>query len=192
MRTTLTALLLTLALATPPPGEVPTERKQATGLSGQLLVATDAMRDPRFRRSVIYLVHHGPAGAMGVVVNRPLGDAPLAALLDAVGGSSSGISGTLRVHYGGPVEPHRGGVLHATESGLVLTTTPAILDAIARGQGPARFLFVLGYAGWAPRQLEGEIDSGAWITVPADTGLILDHDATTKWDRAMTRRRIRL
>jgi putative transcriptional regulator len=192
MRIALTVVFVALALATPPTGDVHTERKQATGLTGQLLVATDALRDPRFHRTVIYLVHHGAAGALGVVVNRPLGDAPLAAILDEVGGSSAGISGKLRVHYGGPVEPHRGGVLHDTDSGLALTTTPAILEAIARGQGPARFIFVLGYAGWAPGQLEAEIASGAWITVPADAGLILDDDATTKWDRAMTRRRIRL
>ena len=190
MRIALTVMFV-LALATPPPGVVHPERKQA-GLAGQLLVATDALRDPRFRRSVVYLVHHGDAGAMGVVVNRPLGDAPLAAILDELGGSSAGISGTLRVHYGGPVEPHRGALLHATDSGLALTTTPAILDAIARGQGPARFIFVLGYAGWAPGQLEAEIDSGAWITVPGDADLVLDDDATTKWDRAMSRRRIRL
>ena len=155
-------------------------------------MATDAVGDPRFHRSVVYVVHHGTAGAMGVVVNRPLGDAPLAAILDEVGGTSAGVSGTLRVHYGGPVEPGKGAVLHTSDSGLALTTSPAILDAIAHRRAPARFLFVLGYAGWAPGQLEAEIDAGAWITVPGDADLILDDDAASKWERAMTRRRIRL
>jgi putative transcriptional regulator len=188
----LAALLLALAVTAPPRSDVHRDGALASGLAGQLLVATDAVGDPRFHRSVVYVVHHGTAGAMGVVVNRPLGDAPLAAILDEVGGTSAGVSGTLRVHYGGPVEPGKGAVLHTSDSGLALTTSPAILDAIAHRRAPARFLFVLGYAGWAPGQLEAEIDAGAWITVPGDADLILDDDAASKWERAMTRRRIRL
>ncbi len=185
--------MVMLALAAPP-REAPTERAPAprATLAGQLLVATDSLRDPRFHRTVIYVLHHGDAGAMGVVVNRPLGDAPLAAILDEVGANSAGVTGTVRLHYGGPVESNRGGVLHPGDGGLTLTTSRAILDSIARQKTPARFLFVLGYAGWAPGQLEAEIDAGAWITVPGDVDLVLDGDAATKWDRAMARRRIRL
>jgi putative transcriptional regulator len=189
---TLGALLIAVAVTAPPRSDVHPGQAPAPGLAGQLLVATDAIGDPRFHRSVVYVVHHGTGGSMGVVVNRPLGDAPLAAILDEVGGTSTGVSGTLRVHYGGPVEPGKGAVLHTADSGLALTTSPAILDAIARRQAPGRFLFLLGYAGWAPGQLEAEIDAGAWVTVPGDADLILDDDAATKWDRAMTRRRIRL
>jgi putative transcriptional regulator len=185
--------MVTLALAAPPP-HAPAERAPAprTNFTGQLLVATDSLRDPRFHRTVIYLLHHGDAGAMGVVVNRPIGDVPLASVLDEVGVDSTGVKGMIRLHYGGPVESNRGGVLHPGDGGLTLTTTRAILESIARGKSPARFLFVLGYAGWAPRQLEAEIDAGAWVTVPSDVDLVLDDDAATKWDRAMARRRIRI
>ena len=189
----LAVAVFTLMLATPPPASAPTDRTPPpASLGGQLLVATDSLRDPRFHHTVIYLLHHGSAGAMGVVVNRPLGEAPLAAVLEQVGANSAGVSGTLRLHYGGPVEPNRGGVLHPGDAGLMLTTSPEILESIARRKTPARFLFLIGYAGWAPGQLEAEIEAGAWITVPADADLILDDNASTKWDRAMTRRRIRL
>jgi len=56
--------------------------------------------------------------------------------------------------------------------------------------GRRRLLVALGYAGWSPGQLEGEIEGGAWITVTADEGLIFDEDTATKWDRAMSRRKI--
>jgi putative transcriptional regulator len=66
-----------------------------------------------------------------------------------------------------------------------------VLDALgdtARGAGPRKSLFALGYAGWAPDQLEREIEEGAWITVPADEALLFDEDHARKWDRAMSRR----
>jgi len=193
MTRALAVAVFTLVLATPPPGEAPSERPPArTSLAGQLLVATDSLRDPRFHHTVVYLLHHDDAGTMGVVVNRPLGNASLAEILNELGADSTGVSGTIRVHYGGPVEPQRGGVLHPGDSGLVLSTSRSILEGIARRRSPARFLFLLGYAGWAPGQLEAEIDAGAWVTVPSDTDLVLDDNAATKWDRAMARRRIRL
>jgi putative transcriptional regulator len=194
MTRVLAVAVFALVLAAPPRSDTPTERGPGppTSLAGQLLVATDTLRDPRFRHTVIYVLHHGGSGAMGVVVNRPVGDAPLAAILNEVGVNSAGVSGTVRLHYGGPVEPSRGGVLHPGDSGLTFTTSPAILESIARRKTPARFLFVLGYAGWAPGQLEAEIDAGAWITVPSDTDLVLDDDAATKWERATARRRIRI
>jgi putative transcriptional regulator len=151
-------------------------------------------------RTIIYMVRHDATGALGLVVNRPLGTTPLARLLDSLGRSGEGVSGTLRLHYGGPVEPKRGFVLHTAEwtgadshvvqGGVAFTTDPAILEAVARGAGPRRFLVALGYAGWSPGQLEGEIEGGAWISVAADEALIFDEDAETKWDRAMARRKI--
>src|SRR5215831_8311152 len=83
-------------------------------LKGQLLVATDAIGDPRFHHTVIYMVQHDAAGAMGVVVNKPLGEAQLASLLDRLHRDSRGVSGTIRVHYGGPVELDAGLALHTT------------------------------------------------------------------------------
>ena len=176
--------------------------QDAGGLAGQLLVATDDIRDPRFHRTVIYLIRHDATGALGLVVNRPLGDVPLARVLEQFGAQEREAPGTLRVHYGGPVEPGRAFMLHTADyagretqvikDGVAVTAHPDVLDALARGRGPRRTLFALGYAGWAPGQLEGEIRRGAWIVVQADEALVFDDDAARKWDRAMARRKLDL
>ncbi len=177
-------------------------RPAAGNLTGQLLVATNELRDPRFVRTVVYMVRHDPGGAMGLVVNRPVGDVPLTDLLNRLGIEGQGAGGEIRLHYGGPVEPNRGFVLHTTDyktegtqvlpGGVALTSQTEVLRAIGAGTGPRRSLFTLGYAGWAPGQLEAEIAAGAWIIVPADAGLIFDERSDKKWERAMARRTIEL
>lgn len=174
-------------------------------LTGQFLVATDALRDPRFARTVIYMVRHDASGAMGLVVNRPVRALPLAPLLQQFGLDDRGATGSIRAHYGGPVEIGRGFMLHTAEyategtervaGDIALTAQPGVLSVlsdIARGAGPREALFAVGYTGWAPGQLEGEIERGAWITVPADEALLFDEDHTSKWDRATSRRRLTL
>lgn len=168
------------------------------GLAGQLLVAKDELRDPRFVRSVIYMVHHDTTGAMGLIINRPIGDAPLSELLEQAGSDGAEIKGQIRVHYGGPVESRQGFVLHTADytiqgtevvhNGIAVTARSEILRAIATGTGPRKSLFALGYAGWAPGQLEAEIQSGAWEIISADTALVFDDNAETKWERAMAKR----
>jgi putative transcriptional regulator len=171
--------------------------------AGQFLVATETLRDPRFARTVIYMIRHDASGALGLIVNRPVRDVPLAPLLRQFGLDDAGVNGSIRFHYGGPVEPTGGFLLHTAEYATartervagdiavtVLSPRPEVLGEIARGGGPRHFLFALGYAGWAAGQLEREIDNGAWITVPADESLLFDDDHTKKWDRAMSRRRL--
>ena len=140
-------------------------------LAGQLLVATPELDDPNFSRTIVYMVQHDDRGALGVVINRVHGAGPLGKLLESLGieeGSDS--EAEIRVHYGGPVDLGRGVVLHSPDylqdDPLVVDDLAAFsfsLDAlrdIARGHGPRRSLFALGYAGWAPDQLEGEIARG--------------------------------
>lgn len=175
---------------------------QSTTLAGQLLVAKDELRDPRFVRSVVYLIHHDATGAMGLILNRPVAEASLSELLEQAGLEGTGVKGVIRVHFGGPVEPGRGFVLHTTDykiedtkivkNGIAVTAQPEILRAIGTRTGPRKSLFALGYAGWAPGQLEAEIKAGAWETVPADEALVFDENFETKWERAMARRTIRL
>lgn len=175
---------------------------EAAGLTGQFLVATDELQDPRFIRTVVYVVHHDAGGAMGLIVNRPIGDASLADLLERLGMEGKGINGEILVHFGGPVEPAQGYVLHTTDyatggtqvvkDGIAVTSQPEILRAIGTGTGPRRSLFALGYAGWSPGQLEGEIKAGAWAVVPADEALVFDEHYEKKWERAMARRTINL
>lgn len=183
-------------------GEAAAVRPKVGSLTGQLLVATDELRDPRFVRTVVYIVRHDAGGAMGLVVNRPLGQIPLGLLLERLGMEGKGVAGEMRVHYGGPVEATRGFVLHTSEyltegtqvvqDGIAVTAQPEIFRAIGARAGPRLTLFALGYAGWAPGQLEAEIAAGAWISVPADEALVFDENSEKKWDRAMARRRIDL
>ncbi|MDD5558780.1 YqgE/AlgH family protein [Candidatus Methylomirabilis sp.] len=175
---------------------------QSATLAGQLLVAKDELRDPRFVRSVIYLLHHDANGAMGLILNRPVGEASLSELLKDAGLEGTGVKGKIRVHFGGPVDPGLGFVLHTADykiegtkvvkNGIAVTAQPEILRAIGARTGPHKSLFALGYAGWAPSQLEAEIKAGAWEIVPADEALVFDENAETKWERALARRTIRL
>lgn len=172
------------------------------GLTGQLLVATPALRDPNFEHTVVYLVRHDGDGAMGVVVNRPVGEIPLATLLTQSGLDAQGVTGTLTLHRGGPVAPMRVVVLHSDDyqapgtqrlgGNLALTWQADILRALAAGGGPRRALFAVGHAGWAAGQLEDEIRAGAWVVAPSDPGLLFDERSDTKWERAFRRQRIEL
>jgi putative transcriptional regulator len=195
--------LLTLALIAVIPGErAGGATPPAEYHAGKFLVATDELRDPRFVRTVVYLAHHDAEGAMGVVVNRPLKDVPAAELLEDTGLDSAGVTAQVLLHYGGPVHPGRGFVLHspdyqgkATQTvgpGVALTTDARILQAIGTGKGPKQYLVALGYAGWGAGQLDAEIAAGAWEVVPADAALLFDGNADTKWERAMARRMIRM
>ncbi len=195
-------LVLGSAVAGTPAGRPAAVPQQGGSTTGQFLVATDELRDPRFVRTVIYMVRHDAGGAMGLVVNRPMGEAPLADLLDQLGIQGKKVTGEIRVHYGGPVEPGRGFVLHTAEyvsegtqvvkDGISITYQPEILRAIGTGTGPRRALLAFGYAGWSPGQLEAEIDAGAWEIVPADEALLFDDNYDKKWERAMARRLIQL
>ena len=203
---TTAALLIVLATSA---GVGPTTRPSGPPTSpprnstqGQLLVATQSLGDPRFAQTVVYMLRHDATGALGLVVNRPVATVPLARILESLGREHEGVSGELRVHYGGPVEPGRGFVLHTGEwmtvdsqpvqDGIAVTSDPKVFDALAHGAGPRRILFAAGYAGWAPGQLEAEIDGGFWIVVTADEALIFDDDAGSKWERATQRRKLTL
>jgi putative transcriptional regulator len=191
------ALLLAviLVLGTAAHGQEPPTRRS---LAGRLLVATDVLRDPRFARTVIYVVRHNADGAFGLVVNLPLTDVPYDRALRPFGLEVPAESGDVRVHYGGPVEERRGFVLHTpdwkgegttvVDDHFALTEDPKVLQAMAKGAGPRRALFMLGYAGWAPGQLDAEMKTGAWGVAPADERLVFEEDAKQKWIEAMSRR----
>jgi len=188
------ALLFVVAATADGSAQTPPRRS----LAGRLLVATDAMNDTRFERTVIYLVRHDEQGALGLVVNLPRGEVSFERALRPLGLEAPPGSGNVRVHYGGPVNERRGFVLHTpdwrgegtqvVDGGFALTEDPRVLQAMARGDGPKRALFCLGYAGWAPGQLEREMSSGAWGVALADERLVFEEDARQKWIDAMSRR----
>jgi putative transcriptional regulator len=169
-----------------------------TSLAGQLLVAMPQMGDPRFARSVIFLcTHSGDAGAMGLVINKALGSLTLAELFAQLEIESGAAVKSRPVHFGGPVEPGRGFVLHTADyieeatlpvtGNIAITATLDIMRAIGKGEGPRHSLFALGYAGWAPGQLDAEIHANGWLSVPADEGIVFDPDQDGKWQRALAK-----
>jgi putative transcriptional regulator len=188
----LPATLLRAALPTPAQSPPP------ASLAGQLLIAAPAMSDPRFDRAVILMVRHSQTGALGIAINQPLGERPLAMVLDALGEKDSGASGAVRIFIGGPVQPEVGFVIHSSDyraagtldldGHVAMTSSREILRDIAHGGGPSKRLIAFGYAGWGPGQLEGEMANRFWFTAPADAKLIFDEDRDKVWDEAMKRR----
>jgi putative transcriptional regulator len=167
-----------------------------TSLTGQLLVAMPQMQDPRFERSVVYMcLHNEQAGAMGLVVNKTIDTLTLGELYSHLNIEPSRENRPRPVHFGGPVDPGRGFVLHSTDyredatldlsGGFAMTATIDILRAIGKGAGPRRSLLALGYAGWAPGQLDAEIQANGWLSVSADTELVFDEAQDGKWQRAL-------
>jgi len=172
-------------------------------LEGQLLIAMPMMADSRFARSVVFLCAHSADGAMGIIVNKPAPHVSFPDLLQQLGVIEDGDAirlpekaRAIRVHAGGPVETGRGFVLHTadfflrdatlvTANNVCLTATVEILRAIASGEGPRHALLALGYAGWAPGQLETEIQANGWLTCPADQAIVFDADLDSKYDRAI-------
>ncbi len=194
----MTALLLASVLVVSAVTDGHAQAPSGRSLTGRLLVATDTLRDPRFARTVIYIVRHRPEGAFGLVVNLPVGDIPFERALRPFGLDVPPGSGDVRVHYGGPVEERRGFVLHTPDwkgegttvidDRFAITDDPRVLQAMASGAGPRRALFCLGYAGWGPGQLDAEMTTGAWGVAPADERLVFDEDPQQKWIEATTRR----
>lgn len=185
-------------------------------LTGKVLIAMPAPADPRFARSVVLMCRHGPGGAMGLIVNRPLPEVPTASLLSQLKITPSPEARALPVHFGGPVETGRGFVLHSPDwpasptdpaqeadpdndpeasaslqiplvGGEVacLTGTIDILRALATGGGPSDALLVLGYAGWAADQLEGEIARNDWLVAPATRSLLFDTAPAARLEAAL-------
>ena len=174
-------------------------------LDGQLLIAMPVMGDPRFERSVIYMCAHSADGAMGIMVNRPAGSIDFPDLLVQLNIINKDeqiklpdTAESMKVMRGGPVETGRGFVLHSSDffladatlpidSKISLTATVDILKAIAKGGGPKHAILALGYAGWAPGQLENEIQGNGWLHCDADPDLIFGDDVDEKYARALAK-----
>ena len=168
-------------------------------LVGKLLLAMPAIGDPRFHRAVIYLCAHDKHGAMGLVINSPAPELKFEQLLEQLG-IESDIKVDLKkrdmpVFNGGPVETARGFLLHTNEfkqddtvqvdDTFSITGTTDALKAVANGKGPDKALFILGYAGWVPGQLETELQQNAWLVADPDPALIFENKSEEKWTHAM-------
>lgn len=163
-------------------------------LTNQFLIAMPTLGDPNFHETVTYIFEHNDNGALGIVINRPLtltlGEV-FAQLSLKVAESAPAKQ---PIFAGGPVERQRGFVLHrplgewqATlpiGGDIGVTSSQDILEAMARGKGPAHSLFALGYAGWGVGQLEQELAANAWLSVAADADLIFNTPPEERWHAA--------
>lgn len=153
-------------------------------LTHHFLIAMPNMADPNFARTLTYVAEHNEQGALGIIINRPI-DMNLATLFERVDLALE-VDGFADqpVYFGGPVQTDRGFVLHRpagtwhstlqVNDEIALTSSRDILQAIGSRGEPGEILVTLGYSGWAAGQLEQELADNAWLTVPADAGIIFD------------------
>jgi putative transcriptional regulator len=175
--------------------------------AGYLLIASAAMQDPRFHKSVVLLLKHDGKGAFGVIINKPVAKRPIAGLLAETGKQGSApepppprgkAEGEIEIYFGGPVQTELGFIVHSTDyrrpdtlavtKQLAMTADRDILRDIGLGNGPKQYLLALGYAGWGAGQLDGEIARHDWFSTPADPELVFDTDRDKVWDEALARR----
>ena len=167
---------------------------QTVNLTSHFLIAMPAMKDPNFSRTLTFVCEHDERGALGIVVNRPI-DVTLATLFRQVEiPLEPSPLAQQPVFYGGPVQLEHGFVLHRPVGGwkstlpvgeVGLTTSRDILEAMAAGEGPSEQLVALGYAGWAPGQLEHELAQNGWLTVKADLDVIFNVPPEARYGAAM-------
>ena len=173
---------------------------------GKFLAAMPGMPDDRFRSTLIYVCKHTDDGAMGLVANKPHSNLNFKGLLSELSMEAdskvttddivlSNRDGTIEIYEGGPVEGHRGFVLHSNDffisstvpvgPKLGMTTTLDVLRHISTGTGPARALIAMGYSGWGAGQLEQEIAENGWLVCPADAELLFSAPADERYTLAL-------
>lgn len=155
---------------------------------GIFLVATPSLRDPHFRQTVILLCEHGEEGALGVVVNRPtkinitevLPQVPILEGQKHMVFSGGPVQRNhLLILYQTPEEPEN---THHVFDGVYLGGNMATLEEIVKNPFSLdNFRTFMGYSGWAPGQLENEMESGSWLTLPANSSFMFDRDNTCIW-----------
>jgi putative transcriptional regulator len=163
-------------------------------LNNHFLIAMPGLTDPSFHHTATLICEHNEDGAIGIVINRPMG-VSLGDILEHMNiNASSGTIADRPVYMGGPVQGDRGFVLHeplgnweatlkVTENTGV-TSSRDILEAIAHGSGPEKSFITLGYAGWGPGQLEQEIAANAWLSGPASSRIVFDIPYEQRWEAA--------
>jgi putative transcriptional regulator len=176
---------------------MPEPSTPAASLVGRFLVAAPSMPDERFQRSVVFICKHDDEGALGIIVNNKVDDLPLGQVFKQLGIDVPKATDEKPVLFGGPVETSRGLVLHSADytreetllidGGMALTASLEILKDMAGGTGPKNAWLALGHSGWAPGQLDQEMQDNAWLVVDGDAELVFDADFEAKWQRALDR-----
>ena len=161
----------------------------------QFLIAMPTLEDPRFERTVTLICQNDEQGTLGIVINKIQSELSFENILDhlKIQGNATNIP-PIPIHFGGPVQPELGLVLHDNRSqwdstlliseSLALTTSLDIVIALAEGRGPTNALFALGYAGWAAGQLESELIENSWLSTEADPKIIFETAINDRWQSA--------
>jgi putative transcriptional regulator len=167
-------------------------------LAGQLLIASPKIRDPHFDHAVILIVRHDQGGALGIVINMPVEERPLASILEMLGTKDTDVAGKVNIFAGGPVQPEIGFVIHSADyrgpetigvnERVLMTSSRQILRDIGNNKGPKKSLIAFGYAGWAAGQLEDELRRRVWFTAAGEPKLIFDEDRKKVWESAYSHR----
>ena len=163
-------------------------------LTGQIIVSMPSLEDERFYKTVIYMCAHSSEGSMGIIINKKIDYDLYPDLLEQLGIDKPLDKKKLFIRYGGPIESGRGFVLHSDDmirketlnidKGVALTSTAEFFDDLSVGKGPKNSILALGYAGWAPGQLEAEILQNSWMSLPIDTSFLFDNEVSRKWTQA--------
>jgi putative transcriptional regulator len=175
----------------------------AKSVTGKLLVADKSLKDSRFARAVIYVVSHDKAGTIGLIINKPLVKLPMADMLRQLEVENSESDAELDVHFGGPLRAEYSFVLHSSDfatakatamvdSNFAVSDVRKVLRAMSEHKGPEKSLFAVGYAGWAPEQLDKELERGDWSVIDADETLVFDLPVAEKWPAAYDRRSLKM
>jgi len=171
--------------------------KYYSSVKNHFLVATEKMKDDRFNKTVIVMLENDEYGAWGLVINKYLGEMPIALLIDSSLNSSEEreklFSINVSVFWGGPVETKKIFILHSNEyksestisyGKISISQDYKVLLDIAENKGPKKSLIIFGYSGWGNGQLEGEMERDHWILSDIDLDITFDKESNTKWDNA--------
>lgn len=171
------------------------DNKYTDYLKGKCLIAAPSLEDERFRHAVVYLCSHSAQGAMGFVVNQKITEFSFFDLVMQLPISFGAAIPPIALYQGGPVDKVRGFVLHTTDycqgdcmetgGGVSISSSVDILSDISKGCGPKESIIAMGYANWAPGQLEKEIIANDWLVASASEELVFKTKDEEKWQKAL-------
>jgi putative transcriptional regulator len=162
----------------------------STELTGHLLLSNASLFDPNFRRTVVLIGHHDEDGAVGVVLNRPLG----VRVEEAVPPLSDLVDAQEEVFEGGPVQPQAAVVvaefLDPSVASVVAFGSVGFLPDEVDGDDRSsivRARIFAGYSGWGPGQLEAELEEDAWLLTPATENDVFTPEPERLWEDVVAR-----
>ena len=165
-------------------------------IAGKFLVASPNMADPRFSETLIYMISDDSKGSMGIIINKPALNLDLSNFFNGFESPKKIRNNKHIIHYGGPVDFDRGFILHTDDyksdeektflkNNLVLSSNAKILNDLMSGNGPSKYIVVIGYAGWQSNQLSQELEKNSWFIANANKKILFSKNYKLKWKNAL-------